>query len=194
MIESIRDFLGDISGYRPKYLDAIELLDACSEDKKWLISELNKRDELIRQLKLLTSRPAPPEITYIVERDTVWVQQQLNSMGLSIVRLPLDTQYRLTNHSNMLNIVAWDTTDQIQYIRERFDCENFAILFKAIVDLYFGLNQVALILDYISKHSYNLILYPNEKHEVCEPQSDGLYLWTRRIEDFYSMRGAFATI
>jgi len=190
----IHEFFGDLSGYRPKYLDAIELLDVCSEDKKWLAQELQKQQELVIQLKLLVPRDPPPEITYVVEKDTVWVQQQLDAMGLAIVRLPLDMTYRFTNHSNMLNIVAWDATDTIKYIRERFDCENFALLFKVLVDLHFGLNQVAVILDYISKHSYDLILYPNEKHMVCEPQSDHLSLWTERLTNFYSMRGAFAIL
>jgi len=188
------DLLGDISGYRPKYLDAIKLLDACSEDKEWLRKELKKQYELVAQLKLLAPREPPPEITYVVERDTVWVQQQLDSMGLDIVRLPLDIIYRLTNHSNMLNVAAWDNTDQIQYVKDRFDCENYIILFKAMTDLHFGLNQVAIILDYISKHSYGLILYPNENHQVFEVQNDGMYLWTDRLTEFYSMKGAFAII
>lgn len=194
MSYSFCDLLGDLSGYRPKYLNAISLLDACDDDKIWLAQQLAQRDELIRQLKLLTPRPSPPEITYVVEKNTVWIQQQIDSMGLFMVRQPLDVTYRLTNQSNMLNIVAWDVTDQIRYIKERFDCENFAILFKAMVDLYFHLNQVAIIIDYKSRHGYNLILYPNGKHQVCEPQSDGLYLWTKRIEDFYSMKGAICTI
>ena len=190
----IKEFLGDLSGYRSKYLDLLPSLDACSEDKQWLISEMAKRDDLIRQLKLLTPRPTPPEITYVTVRDTLWIQHEINAMGLAICRVPLDMEYRLTNQSNMNNIVAWDATDQIRYIREKFDCENFAILFKAMVDLYFHLNQVAIIMDYISHHSYNLILYPNCKHQICEAQSDGLYLWTKRITDFYSMKGSIAIL
>lgn len=194
MSYSWRDLLGDLSGYRTKYLDAMSLLDACDEDKIWLAKQLEQRDELVRQLKLMIDRPDPPEISYIVEKDTVWIQEQIDSMGLFMVRQPLDVTYRLTNHSNMLNIVAWDTTDKIKYIKERFDCENFAILFKAMVDLYFHLNQVAIIIDYKSHHGYNLIMFPNGKHMVCEPQSDGLYLWTERIQNFYSMKGAICTL
>lgn len=190
----MQGFLGDISGYRPKYLDAMELLGLCSDEKLWLAGELCKAQELIMQLKLLVPREPPPEITYVTERNTVWIQEQITSMGLLILRHPLDIAYRLTDQSNMLNIVAWDTTDQIEYVRERFDCENFIILFKALVDLYFRLNQVAIIMDYVSRHSYGLIFYPDGNHQVCEPQSDGLYLWTERLEKFYSMKGAIAII
>lgn len=189
-----RELLGDLSGYRSKYLDAMDLLEACDKDKLWLTQQLTRAQELIVQLKLLISRETPPEISYIVEKDTAWVQGQIDSMGLVMLRHPLDVAYRLTNHSNMLNIVAWDTTDKIAYVREQFDCENFAILFKAMVDLYFRVNQVAVIFDYISKHSYNLILFDNGKHMVCEPQSDGLYLWTQRITQFYSMNGAVCVL
>lgn len=188
------DLLGDLSGYRPKYLEAIEKLDACGKDKLWLAGQLDKANELIMQLKLLVPREPPPEITYVVERNTVWIQQQIDSMGLAILRHPLDMIYRLTNHSNMLNIVAYSLVDKLNYIREKWDCENFTILFKIETDLLYGLNQVAIILDYITKHSYNLIFYPNEKHQVAEPQSDGLYLWTERLEKFYSMKGSVCLI
>ena len=189
-----REFLGDWSGYRSKYLDSIKLLDVCSEDKIWLVNELSKAQELIVQLKLLVPRENPPELNYIVEKDTVWVQEQVDSMGLEMFRHPLDMSYRLTNRSNMLNVIAWDTTDQIQYVREKFDCENFALLFKSMVDLVFRVNQVAVIMDYISKHSYNLILFDNGKHMVFEPQSDGLYVWTQRLTQFYSMKGAVCVL
>jgi hypothetical protein len=115
-------------------------------------------------------------------------------MNLGIQRLPLDVTYYLTNQRGFLNVVAWDWTDTLPYIRERFDCENFALLFKAHVDLHFHINQVAVIIDYQSGHAYNLVVYPDGNKQVLEPQSDALYVWTQRIEKFYSLKGAIALI
>ena len=174
--------------------ECIKNLVACQQKVGDLELELTDAKETIRQLELLTPRPTPPKIEYVVKKDTLWIQQQIDSMNLGIVRLPLDATYRLTDQENFLNIVAWDWTDRIDYLKERFDCENFAIVFKSIVDLYFHLNQVAIIIDYKSGHGYNLVIYPDGDMQVLEPQSDGLYVWTERYEEFYSLQGAIALI
>jgi hypothetical protein len=189
-----RDFLGEISGYKQLYEAAsLELYEA-----KVTIAELSKElaeaKETIRQLELLVPRPSPPVLGYVIQKDTAWLQQELDAMKLGLIRLPLDAIYYLTNQSSFLNIVAWDWTDTLPYIRERFDCENFALLFKAHVDLHFHLNQVAVIIDYQSGHGYNLVIYPDGNKQVLEPQSDALYVWTKRPEKFYSLQGAIALV
>ena len=189
---NLRDFLCQWLGCNDT--ECQEELYQCQQRTGELALDLADAQETIRQLELLVPRPTPPKIDYVVEKDTAWVQQVIDSMGLEIIRLPLDAAYYLTNESNFLNIVAWDWTDRIDYLKERFDCENFAILFKAIVDLYFHLNQVAVVIDYKSGHGYNLVIFPNGKVMVMEPQSDGLYVWTRRPEQFYSLQGAIVII
>ena len=169
-------------------------LTQCRADKKTLNQMLVDAEETIRQLKLLVPQPVPPKISYVVERDTAWVQAQLLDMGLEIIRLPLDGNYRLTNRKNFLNVVAWDITDRMEYVKDFFDCDKFAMLFKVMVNLIFQLTQVADIIDYKSGHSYNLILYPDSEPMVFEPQTDGMYMWTKRVEEFYSLRGAIALI
>jgi len=180
--------------YKQLYERCSENYARCDSDKQWLAKQLAQRDELIRQLELLVPRPAPPKIDYIAERDTAWVQAQLMNMGLEIIRLPLDGNYRLTNRKNFANVVAWDITDRMEYVRDFFDCDKFAMLFKVMVNLIFQLTQVADVIDYKSGHSYNLILYPDSEPMVFEPQSDGMYLWTKRVTDFYFLQGAIALI
>lgn len=68
------------------------------------------------------------------------------------------------------------------------------MLFKVLTHLYFGINQVACIIDYKSGHAYDLILFTESEHMILELQSDGMYLWTKRLTDFYSLQGAFALI
>lgn len=191
---SIKDFLGDISGYRPLYLSTLSELNTVKVELTKTIDELNTANEKIRQLELLAPRSTPPVITYIAEKDDAWVQQEIDSMNLGIIRHKLDNKYRLTNKSNFFNIIAWDFTDKIPYIKEKFDCENFAILFKSVVDLYFGLNQVGIVIDYKSAHSYNLVMFDSGNHHILEPMSDGLYLWTQRVQTFYPLSEAIVII
>ena len=189
---SWQDFLGDLSGYKLKYERCSTNYAECSSNLKDVGSRLIKAENTIRQLELLVPRPAPPEIDYVVEKDTLWVQQALD--GMDIIRMPLDVNYYLTNQKNFLNIVAWDWVDSIKYIAEKFDCENFAFAFKSHVDMYFNLNQVAIVVDYKSGHCYNLVIFPDGKVMVLEPQSDNLYIWTKRPEKFYSLQGAIVII
>ena len=195
------DFLGDVSGWRPRCLDALDQLERVTKQRNhWrdmaaqLAIELSDAKAKIRQLELLVPRPPPPKIDYIVERDSAWVQQQIDAMGLGVVRVPLDGRYRLTDQANTLSIIAWDWCNTLDYIKDLFDCENFAILFKAFTDLYFQVNHVGIVLDYGSGHAYNLIVYPDGNKSVLEPQHDTVYVWTQRPEKFYPLTGAILAL
>lgn len=192
MIESIRDFLGDLSGYRPLYLDTLAKLEEERKVVAQLKSELAEAKDKIRQLELLIPRPPPPIITATYKRDNTWIQQRIDEMNLNIVRYQLDTIYTMTNQSNFYNIVAWDWCDSLEYVKELFDCENFAILFKAYVDLYFRLNQVAIILDYKSAHAYNLVIFPDGNVSVLDVEFDGMWVWSKRPVILYPLQGAIA--
>ena len=188
-----QDFLGDLSGYKQKYERCSANFAQCHEKVIEIASKLTDAEETIRQLELLVPMPPPPKIDYVVERDSAWVQQRLESLGLNIIRLPLDIEYRFTNKKNFLNIVAWDITDQLEYVRNFFDCPDFAMHFMVMTNLRFRI-QVCWVIDYKGGHSYNLVLFPDDSVFILEPQSDGLYLWTQRPEKFYPLKGAFVII
>ena len=194
MIGGLREILGTISGYKQKYEQCLYDCEDWRDDLKLCYSGLTKARDKIKRLELVTERPQPPEITYIRERYSAWIQQVLDSLGVGIIRLPLDVKYRLTNETNFLNIVAWDWVDSVKYESEVFDCENFAIAFKSHVDRYFGLNQVGIVIDYKSGHAYNLVIYPDGNVSVLEPQQDAIYVWAQRPEIFYSLTGAIVLI
>jgi hypothetical protein len=171
-----------------------QALTSCRQAVTDLQAQVALKDEQIRQLELVVKQPAPAPIDYIVELETDWITAQLQAMKLNIVRLPLDGKYRLTNRKNFANIVAWDTTDRLEYVKDFFDCDKFALLFKVMTNLVFNINQVADIIDYKSGHSYNLVLFAESEPMVLEPQSDGMWLWTKRLDQFYSLEGAYAII
>jgi len=187
-MNKFQDFLGYLSGYKQLYEQtALELLEARTTIVQ-LRQELSETKQRITELELLLPHPSPPKITYVVQKDSDWLQAKL--LCLEVIHIQLDNSYYLTNQTNFLNIIAWDWVDSLPYIKERFDCENFAIMFKAHVDLHFNLNQVAIVLDYKSKHAYNLVVYADGKVGILEPQSDALYVWPNRPETFYPLTGA----
>jgi len=168
--------------YEQLYRDAAEDLIQCGKKRVAV-------EEKIRQLKLLVPRPTPPDVRY-VERDTTWVQQRLQSYGLNIIRLPLDAIYRFpANRKEAMKILSWDWTDELQYVKDHFDCPDFAMHLMVMTNLFFRI-QFCWVIDYASAHSYNLILIPDSTDLVCEPQTDALHLWTKRPEQFYYLKGA----
>jgi len=154
-----------------------------------LINKLNEAKEL---LKSTSKYPAPPKVTVVTERDADWISQKLEP--LQVLWFQLDKKYYMTDQSNFLNIVAWDWTDSYDYVRERFDCDKFAIMFKSRVNERFLLNQVGVVLDYGSGHAYNLIIYPDGNIMLLEPQSDTIFCWTKRIEMFYKLTNAYVLL
>lgn len=154
---------------------------------------LGKLSEARDLLVAYSPHPAPPELGIITQKDTAWLQTCLMKLEPSIVRLPLDGTYRLVSQRDFLNIVAWDWVDSRKYAAEIFDCENFAITFKAHVDWYFGLNQVGVVIDYQAGHGYNLVVFPDGKVMLLEPQNDNLFVWAN-LASLYVLKGAFVLL
>ena len=180
-----QDFLGEISGYKQKY-------ERCSANYARIELNLLEARERIKQLELLPCRPAPPDIGYTVEKDTAWVQGVLIKLGAAIVRLPLGAEFRLTDKDTFIDFIAWSWVDSYEY-HKFFRCGNFAISFKADSDQW-GVNQVGIVLDYQSGHAYNIVVFPDSKVMLLEPQSDNLFYWQEHAPQFYNLEGALVII
>lgn len=189
-----RKWLCDLLGCKADCSEEQRALVQCQQSKAECELALTDAKETIRQLELMVPRPAPPKIDYMVEEDTYWVQQHLESLGLNIIRLPLDAKYKFPGtKQEAMKIIAWDWTDQLMYVRDHFDCPDFAMHFMVMTNLFFHI-QVCWVLDYKSSHSYNLIVVPGSTDYVLEPQSDALYVWTKRPEQFYYLKGSYVAI
>jgi hypothetical protein len=156
-----------------------------------LVEKLNESKAILDKV-VKGTHPSPPKIAVIKEKDSHWIDSCL--APLKVVRLPLDGQYRLTDQNNFLNIVSWDWIDSRPYIKDVFDCENYAIAFKSRIDELFSLNQVGVVIDYKSMHGYNLVVFPDGNVMLLEPQTDNLFIWTNRSIILYALTGAFVLI
>ncbi len=185
----IRDYLCRLLKCSSQCESALVQCQQIKAELELELAEVKGENERLKQIV-----PPPPPLDYIIERDTGWVQSQLDAMKLSIIRLPLDGNYRFTNRKNFSNIVLWDTTDRLTYVKDFWDCDKFAMLFKIMVSKIFQLSQVAYILDYKSGHSYDLILFSESEPMILEPQNDAMWVWTKRLTDFYSLEGAYVLI
>ena len=187
-----RNYFCELLGCRADCSQVETELADCVDCFKDCMGNLTDAQERIRQLEALVPRE-PPGIDMIALKDTAFIQQAIDNMGLGVIRLGLDQSYYMTNQANFLNIVAWDWIDKAEYIKEKYDCENFAFSFKAIVDYYFKLNQVALVIDYKAGHAYNLVVYPDGNVMILEPQTDVMWAWNVR-PNVYTLEGAIVLI
>jgi len=164
----------------------------CNSARQKCIIQLEEVNKKIKQMEELLPRPVPPELTYLVEKDTIWVQDVLSLFKANVIRLPLGSEFRLTNKTEFLDFVAWDWIDQLEY-HKFFRCGNFAISFKAHAD-QFGINQVGIVLDYEAGHAYNIVIFPDRKVMLLEPQNDQIWYWEDKDLPFYVLEGAVVII
>jgi len=97
----------------------------------------------------------------------------------------LDSKYFLCDEQDMKAIIEWDWTDNKKYVSEKYDCDNFAFSFKAMVDRRFGLNNVGLVIDWSGGHAYNIIVFKDGTVKIFEPQSDS---WPRAGRGLYKFQ------
>lgn len=169
-----------------------QALENCNLAKAALQNDLYCAELRIKHLENLLNHPAPPKLDYLVEKDTAWIQAVIAKYEPSIIRLPLGPEVALTDKTNFMEFVAWDWVDKFDY-HKFYRCGNFAISFKAHAD-QFGINQVGIVIDYQAGHAYNLVIFPDKKVMLLEPQSDNIWYAEDKDLPFYVLKGAFVII
>ena len=148
-------------------------------------------DELISNLEHCLSIFEAPTVA-TTEQSGFFIRSNITQFGLDFSNkkgitygmdiLALDNKYLVTNQADMKKIIDWDWTDNRKYVAEKYDCDNFAFSFKAMVDRKFGVNNVGLVIDYSGGHAYNIIVFNDGTGKLFEPQSDK---WPRRGTSMY---------
>jgi hypothetical protein len=67
-----------------------------------------------------------------------------------------DTKYRTCSNTDMGNICAGDTTKFVQHEEDFRDCDDIAILFKARINIIYGINSVAIA--HVPEHAWNIFI------------------------------------
>lgn len=107
--------------------------------------------------------------SYIDERLSKYVP----AYGSGVKRLPLDSTYYCAIRPDVRAFFESDFTDETEYVRQKYDCENFAIQAMSHAQRR-GMTNVGLVIDYSGKHAYNIAVYPGPAEpDLIEPQSDG---------------------
>jgi len=141
-----------------------------------IILELARARQRIAELEKLIV-PDPPEITRLV-KPVNDVSSELFNIGLSQLYRPCDFQYVYTDSMGWIEVISYIYTYMpmpAYFVKPdgtwNLDCEDWAIWFKAMVSLNFGLNYCGLVYGAIpqGEHGFNL-LRDEEGPKLYEPQ------------------------
>ena len=165
-------------------------LDGCQQGALRLKNELDQVQAQLQTEQAQLAQWEPSFEVSPVKRSTPWMEVQMASIpnyqrGMTWLRL--DSTFYLCEYEDMNRIWGWDWVNTRQYLAEKFDCDDFAFLFKANCTLNFGINSVALVIDYSAAHAYNLIFFPDQSAIVFEPQSDFSWDIDKRPKETYKM-------
>ena len=101
--------------------------------------------------------------------------------------LPLDETYWGVSLETWHLILAYNGTDKKRYVKDTFDCDNFAILFAGSVADKFSINGAGIVIDYSGGHAYSALLVVTEDGNLAfatiEPQNDAFIIKTEGMYD-----------
>ncbi len=100
------------------------------------------------------------------------------------IKLYLDKKYWIPDMLELLDLIAEWKKKRVEYVKDRFDCEDFARAFKCFMTEN-GINSVGYVIDWLSRHSYNLVV--SDEVYIFEPQTSELVMLSKRKIKYYSL-------
>ena len=124
---------------------------------------------------------------------TAWMQDSNPARHLQLIMM--DGTYWLPTVEDMHKIAESTRTADLHYIKERFDCDDFAGLFRGLCSVFYGVNSVGYVVDYSGRHSYNIAACTaangGVEFRVIEPQSDRFVAHSMEHKAPYNMEQGF---
>lgn len=122
----------------------------------------------------------------------VEVVAALNASPLAALQdVPVDNVYWGVSKAAWDGMLAYTGVDRIPYVSDRFDCDNFAVNFAAVVADKFDINGVGIVVDGSGGHAYNSVLIADNDRlsiGIVEPQND---LYVLKAQGMYKARYGF---
>lgn len=138
-----------------------------------------------------------PNVTFeqgaYVKRPAAWVNQKLSVLRPMKIILS-DGEYHIPTWDYFLTIIHADLGDRRLYLKDYWDCDDFALWFKVIANSEYDINSLGYVHDYSSGHAYNSVLFPEGNVMLLEPQTDSLVFLSKRNRKFYGLKNGFVLV
>ena len=123
----------------------------------------------------------------LVVKDAAWVFLKLRPLWPLQLEL-VDAKYQVPSLDYFLGAALADLIDQKPYVPEFMDCDDFALWFKAMCSIYYGITSIGLVRDYSIRHAYNAVVFQEGNAMLWEPQTDSLMFLTKQNKKLYRRR------
>jgi len=123
----------------------------------------------------------------LVVKDASWVFLKLRPLWPLQLEL-VDAKYQVPSLDYFLGAALADLIDQKPYVPEFMDCDDFALWFKAMCSIYYGITSIGLVRDYSIRHAYNAVVFQEGNIMLWEPQTDSLMFLTKQNKKLYRRR------
>lgn len=110
------------------------------------------------------------------QKDGQYIKSELEgyipNFGDTVNRIPLDGTYECAWMSDVIEFLDHEWTDEKEYVKATYDCENFALRLAASAGMN-GFNNIGIVIDWSSSHAYNIAVFGGPRDPILiEPQSD----------------------
>ena len=185
----------DVLLFHKKYEDAMETVAALKET----ISVLKKQNKFSTapKVNLVDVSGSFVEESFLRIKDLVGP----NGMLLfkygrdGMARVPLDAKYRLpATRADLEKMIIRGYDEDKKYAEDYYDCENYAVYMKGLIDHEFLSNCIGVVVDWASRpgaHAYNLAMLADGTILVIEPQNAKIYSLTEKSAQYSLLAGVF---
>jgi len=159
------------------------------------IDEYERRiEELEQQIEEQEEDEWPDLETTQVDRQFVEdALQELDGWGLRESYWRDDGKYNLPDRDDFGRVVFHDKVNERPYKDEVYDCDNYSDHLVSLFADRYTCNAVGTIITQDGNpHAFNVVVFPDGKAELWEPQSDVIV--TGSDADKYSLNGAMIRI
>ncbi len=98
-----------------------------------------------------------------------------------------DRKYWVVSIDEYINMCKEAKSLDHNYMLDRFDCDDFSAVMYAYARFKYLVNGVARVLDFVSRHSYNIVYTEDGEIYVLEPQTCECWKIDKRPKRFYSL-------
>lgn len=113
-----------------------------------------------------------------------------------------DNEYGLYSLDDLKAFLKWDTTDEIKYVKEGFDCDDFADVLKGRERIWYDFSAHTFGSTFgivwgdvrteteptkARYHAVNYFIDDQKQVHMIEPQNDKIFTWTPESKAFLIM-------
>jgi len=137
------------------------ILQIMSKIKETAI-KIDRLQRLIGSIQLHLAVKRIRKSSHFIKYDIVGTQIKkfLFELGIDVSTSIYDRKFSLTTWDNWKEVIANDVTKEIKYVREYFDCDNFAFTFSTLASMLYGLTSATPTYGdtNLGRHYFNIII------------------------------------